>query len=250
VPRATLEATGELLEATLLRDQSLDAIRQAVQDAVRMACMDGPGDPAWDAYVCDLFAPDIVVYRDGDDYWRATYTVDLSSGDPIVSLGDPTPVELAYVDSTEDEASEPDDAGDMGEAQRLTEAATRTVDGQPYPRSDWAYTPSDKPSTWKLRLTATPGGAPDAALVGAACAALGPGFRGNKVGIPRAARADVVATVRAAWKKANPGKDASEMPPAIKEAASHASALTEVELREFAPLFPTEAAPAEMLGAR
>jgi len=90
-------------------------------------------------------------------------------------------------------------------------------DAGDFPASDYAYVPDpEQPSTWKLRLTATPGGEPDAAMVGAAAAALSPGgFRGNRVEIPDADRADVVAKVRAAWEKANPGRDPSEMPEAI-----------------------------------
>jgi hypothetical protein len=94
---------------------------------------------------------------------------------------------------------------------------TKTEGGKKFPASDFAYVPDpDKPSTWKLRLTKEPGGEPDAGIVGAAAAALGEGFRGNKVEIPEADRAAVVAKVRRAWKKANPDKKASEMPDSIK----------------------------------
>lgn len=96
------------------------------------------------------------------------------------------------------------------------EQETKTEDGQQFPRSDYAYTP-DGPSTWKLRLTAVPGGPPDAGMVGAACAALGKGFRGNKVEIPADDRPAVIAKVRAAWRKANPDKDEDEMPDVLKE---------------------------------
>jgi hypothetical protein len=82
-----------------------------------------------------------------------------------------------------------------------------------FPASDYAYVPDPaKPSTWKLRLTKTPGGTPDAGIVGAAIAALGKGFRGQKVDIPAAALAGVKAKVAAAWKKANPDKDPDDMP--------------------------------------
>ena len=97
------------------------------------------------------------------------------------------------------------------------EAETKSEDGQEFPRGDYAYTP-DGPSTWKLRLTATPGGEPDAGIVGAACAALGKGFRGKKAQIPAEDRAAVIAKVRAAWRKANPDKEDDDMPDVIKEA--------------------------------
>lgn len=107
------------------------------------------------------------------------------------------------------------------------EEATKTEDGKAFPSSDYAYVPdADKPSTWKLRLTATPGGSPDAGIVGAAAAALGPGFRGQKVEIPSSDLPAVKAKVRAAWKKANPDKEAEDMPSGIKESAD----LEETEL--------------------
>lgn len=78
----------------------------------------------------------------------------------------------------------------------------KTEGGEVFLASDYAYVPDpEKPSTWKLRLTATPGGEPDARIVGAALAALGPGYRGNKVEIPEADLAGVKNKVRSAWKK-------------------------------------------------
>lgn len=102
-------------------------------------------------------------------------------------------------------------------ALKILAFATKTEDGTAFPASDYAYVPDpDMPSTWKLRLTSSPGGDPDPQIVGAAIAALGKGFRGNKVQIPSADLAAVKAKVKAAWKKANPDKDEEEMPEAIK----------------------------------
>lgn len=105
----------------------------------------------------------------------------------------------------------------------VTEAAkpVKTEDGQEYPATDFAYVPdAEQPSTWKLRLTATPGGEPDPAIVGAAAAALGPGYRGNKVELPDDQVISVKAKVRTAWRKANPDKQDGEMPEGIREAAA------------------------------
>lgn len=105
----------------------------------------------------------------------------------------------------------------------LSEAdkVTKSEGGENFPAGDYAYVPDPQaPSTWKLRLTATPGGPPDSGIVGAAIAALGKGFRGNKVQIPAADLPAVKAKVRAAWKKANPDKKPEDMPPAIKESAA------------------------------
>lgn len=92
----------------------------------------------------------------------------------------------------------------------------KTEDGKVFPASDYAYVPDpEKSSTWKLRLTSTPGGKPDTQIVGAALAALGPGFRGNKVEIPEADLAGVKNKVRAAWKELHPDQ---EIPQVLKTA--------------------------------
>lgn len=96
-------------------------------------------------------------------------------------------------------------------------AATKTEDGKSFPRGAYAYVPDpEMPSTWKLRLWVEPGGGPDSGIVGAAIAALGKGFRGQKVQIPAADLPAVKAKVRAAWKAANPDKTDDEIPPTIK----------------------------------
>lgn len=92
----------------------------------------------------------------------------------------------------------------------------KTEGGEVFPASDYAYVPDpEKPSTWKLRLTSTPGGKPDSRIVGAALAALGPGYRGNKVEIPEADLASVKSKVRAAWKELHPDQ---EIPQVLKTA--------------------------------
>lgn len=86
-----------------------------------------------------------------------------------------------------------------------------------FPASDYAYVPDPfHSSTWKLRLTATPGGEPDAGIVGAAVAALGKGFRGQTVDLPAEDRPRVIAKVRAAWLKANKDKTEKDLPDVLK----------------------------------
>ena len=64
--------------------------------------------------------------------------------------------------------------------------------------SSFAYVPDkDKPSTWKLRID-------DATHVRSAVAALGKGFRGNKVEIPADEKDSVIRKVRKAYKKFYP----------------------------------------------
>lgn len=95
--------------------------------------------------------------------------------------------------------------------------ASKTERGEKFPSGDYAYVPDpEKPSTWKLRLTETPGGGPSARIVGMAVAALGEGFRGQKAQIPAKDRAKVVARVRAAWLKANKNKGEKDLPAVLK----------------------------------
>jgi hypothetical protein len=106
--------------------------------------------------------------------------------------------------------------GDLLEDALFNKKDGKTYAGTKFPKGDFAYTPDEVPSHWKLRLTKTPGGDPDPGIVGAAVAALGKGFRGNKVQIPSADLPSVKAKVRAAWKKANPEKGGEELPEILK----------------------------------
>lgn len=91
----------------------------------------------------------------------------------------------------------------------------KTEDGTEFPAAAFAYVPDpQKPSSWKLRLWETPEDKVTARQVGMAVAALGEGFRGNKVQIPSGDLESVKEKVRAAWKRANP--DAEEVPSVLK----------------------------------
>lgn len=97
------------------------------------------------------------------------------------------------------------------------EKAYKTENGKKYPSSDFAYVPDpEKPSTWKLRLTTTPGGKVDPNVVRAAVAALGAGFRGNKVKLPSSALPGVKRKVRAAYKEAYPDVKSENYPEVLK----------------------------------
>ncbi len=75
----------------------------------------------------------------------------------------------------------------------------------------YAYVPdADNPSTWKLRID-------DAKHVAAAVAALGKGFRGNKVEIPADEREAVIRKVRSAYKKHYADKVKEEGYPSVLE---------------------------------
>lgn len=78
------------------------------------------------------------------------------------------------------------------------------------PASAYAYTPDPaKPSTWKLRID-------DATHVSAAVAAIGKGFRGQKVAIPAADLPAVKKAIRAAWLKHYPKKTQKDLPPILR----------------------------------
>ncbi len=113
-----------------------------------------------------------------------------------------------------------------------SERETKTIDGVEFPRGDFAYTP-DGPSTWKLPLTSKPNGPPDPHMVSAAVAALGKGFRGQKVQIPDADLPGVKSKVRSAWRKAFPDKGDEEMPDAIKDKSGRSSMTEGKESRLF-----------------
>ena len=87
----------------------------------------------------------------------------------------------------------------------IEKAKTKTVDGESLSAKDFAYVPDpDKPSTWKLPVY-------DKGHASAAVAALGKGFRGNKVQIPSEDVGKVKAKVREAYKKFYPDKDLPEI---------------------------------------
>lgn len=121
----------------------------------------------------------------------------------------------------------PGAATPFGKKEELAASVTKTEDGKKFPASDYAYVEDpSSPSTWKLRLTSTPGGDPDPRIVGAAVAALGKGFRGNKVELPADAKPKVVAKVRAAWLKANPDKTEQDLPSVLKASSSFSNTET------------------------
>lgn len=92
----------------------------------------------------------------------------------------------------------------------------KTEDGVEFPAEAFAYVPDpEKPSTWKLRLWEDPEKKVTARQVGMAVAALGAGFRGQKVDIPGEDLAAVKGKVRSAWSKANPDRE-DEMPSMLK----------------------------------
>lgn len=99
----------------------------------------------------------------------------------------------------------------------LMKGMTKREGGEDFPASAFAYVPDpEKPSTWKLRLWDSLSEKATTAQVGRAVAAMGKGFRGNKVSIPDADIAGVKKKVLAAWLKVNSGKTREDAPDVIK----------------------------------
>jgi len=135
-------------------------------------------------------------------------------------------------------------ANDTQESARITEAikecdsclawlkeqaATKTEDGVDYPKSAYAYTPSDTPSEWKLRLWEDPTKKVTKTQLGRAAAAFSPGgFRGNKVEIPEADMAGAKQKVRSSYKTLGVSDD--DIPKWVKESESRQI------LSDFTPL--------------
>lgn len=93
------------------------------------------------------------------------------------------------------------------------EKATKTDDGEEYPAEAYAYVPDpDKPSTWKLRLWQTPEMKVTRRQVGLAVAALGKGYRGQRVQLPAADRPKVKQKVLRAWLSVHPDMDRGDAP--------------------------------------
>lgn len=165
----------------------------------------GMGDmPMSMCYIEDVF-PDYVVYEMDGEMFKLGYSVDQG----IVKLDGGTPMRVEEVTTYEP----------------VTNAVTKKEGNDSLPASAYAYVPDPMmPSTWKLRID-------DAAHVGAAIAAMGPGFRGNKVELPSSAVAGVKAKIRRAWKKFHPDKMMADMPMAIRnvqESDDHTSHSNEV----------------------
>lgn len=103
------------------------------------------------------------------------------------------------------------------ESASLTNVATKREDGEDFPAAAFAYTPDlETPSTWKLRLWDSLDERETAAQVGRAVAALGVGFRGQRVDIPSDALAGVKARVLAAWLATHPDSTRDDAPAVLK----------------------------------
>jgi hypothetical protein len=91
--------------------------------------------------------------------------------------------------------------------------------GMDFPAKDYAYVPDpQRPSTWKLRLTESPGKFTVAQLGRAAAALSAAGFRGNRVKMPSSVVTAVKRRLRAEYKKL--GIDTAAMPSTVRQDSS------------------------------
>src|ERR1700681_1247687 len=107
-------------------------------------------------------------------------------------------------------------AGGRAGLHEATTPTTDPADGS-FGKADFAYTPSDDPDTWQLRIAAEPGGEPDPDLVRAAVDALGGTPGGDFVEIPADALPGVLKTLSNAWRDAIPDE---ELPPVLSAEAA------------------------------
>lgn len=203
------------VDVTALMARQMDVLRRMVGNAMshgniyaalcrvlRERLKPTPDQRLWVADVYDEF----VVYEVEGDGKVTLYSLAYTSSETGVELSTDEPVEVVRVT----EYRTPD-------GKFVGNAMTKTDGGAAYPAAAYAYVPDpEKPSTWKLRLWETPTEKETAAQVGRAIAAIGKGFRGQKVQLPADAVKGVKAKIRAAWKRTNPGKKEAEMPAVLR----------------------------------
>ncbi len=109
-------------------------------------------------------------------------------------------------------------------ATKVAEAVVKTEGGTAYPAEAFLYVPDPaaNPSEWKLRIWDA-SMKPSKAQMGAAAAALGPGYRGNKVELPAGDKAKCIAKLKAMYIQM--GVKPGDMP-------TMQASLTEAELSE------------------
>ena len=99
---------------------------------------------------------------------------------------------------------------------KTEKAAYKREESGLYPMAAYAYTPdSERPSTWKLLLWDSPTGGPTRASIGRTLAALGAGFRGQRVQLPEDALEGVKRRVLQSWRQVHDAGD--EVPEVLKE---------------------------------
>lgn len=112
-----------------------------------------------------------------------------------------------------------DTVDEMKAAMGFKKAQVKQENGMDFYAKDYAFVPNPElPSTWKLRLSESPGKITVAQL-GRAAAALSPGgFRGNRVEIPASALSAIKRRIRYEYQKL--GVPPAKIPPSVREDTS------------------------------
>ena len=124
--------------------------------------------------------------------------------------------------------------------------SVRGGDGRQYPASAFLYVPDrSKPSTWKIRVKEYVGGnlKVTAKILGAAWAALGKGFRGQKAALPESVIATLKGRVRRLYKSIGaPIPEQMDPEKDIEGSEGETEVITESSLVDLfeGPLFPSD----------
>lgn len=200
----------ESLEKALYANDMRNMLSQAIKDKDFV----DKYDYAW---VCD-WSESVAIFNTDSGTYSVEYTLngtDLTVSDvankvvPIqdyVVIGDEILVSDDLMDNLEDQVYQMLSKSLSNPATKeIIKAATKKVGSTTLTANDYAYTPDkEKPSTWKLRLD-------DSRHTAAAVAALGKGFRGQKVDIPEDDMSAVKSKVRKAYKKFFPDNDVPDI---------------------------------------
>jgi hypothetical protein len=232
-------------------------LREQLQSAIREKAFCDEYDWCW---VCD-FNDEIVVFCSDDGLYSVAYVIEDNSvkvdniANPVVRLIDYVAVdgEVKVSEEMEDKLEQQmmdmlNKANSQPDLKKfILKAVTKKEGNENLTADKYAYTPDkEKVSTWKLRIDT-------AANTSAAVAALGKGFRGNKVKIPSADLPAVKKKVSTAYKKFYPDKELPEILKSKTEVPASASKLEKgasVDLQElmksneFAELLKAEIAKA------
>ena len=214
--------------------------RQLLQGALKGSI--AIGNDEMGPWIRDVFESEIV-YEIGGKLFRVSYNIERKGGvtwgppELVISQTVYTPVqekieakinELTLIVSEREDNGEAQqaidnllnimDKGDLDDAtaepfllkadEVISEcektAAMKTEEGEQYPRLAYAYTPDDKPETWKLRLWESPEKKVTKTQLDKVAASLSPGgFRGQKVAILKESLPTVKQKIRAEYRKLN-----------------------------------------------
>jgi hypothetical protein len=113
------------------------------------------------------------------------------------------------------DAMKPELMKELGEKRKVT----KREQGMDFTSKDFAFVPdASKPSTWKLRISETPGKVTVAQLGRAAAAFSAGGFRGNRVELPSGSAPSVKRRIRSEYAKL--GVSSDKIPASVKSAVN------------------------------